>query len=83
VFRSEVASLTPESAVICASLRLDPRQQALFVAEMSGTDGFLVAPITAAQAYLVPGGQRCPAQGSAATTITVSVSARGDFVAVR
>ncbi len=82
-FRSEVASLTPESGAICANLHLNPQQQALLIADMSGPDGFYVPPISAAQAYLLSAGQKCPAQGSAATTITVSVDARGDFVAAR
>jgi hypothetical protein len=82
-FRSQIASLTPAGGVICARLNLDPAQQALFVAEMSGTDGFFVPPISAAQAYLVPPNQTCPAQRSAATNVGVSVDARGDFVATR
>jgi hypothetical protein len=78
-FRSEVASLTPERGTICARLNLDMQHQAFFVAAMSGADGFLVPPISAAKAYLVSSNQRCPAQG-VATVITVSLNARGDFV---
>jgi hypothetical protein len=79
-FRSQVAALTPEGGAICAKLSLDPQQQALFSAAMSGEDGFLVPPISAAQAYLISAGKTCPAHG-AASDITVSLNARGDFVA--
>ena len=79
-FRSEVASLTPEGGAICARLNLDASHQALFIAEMSGENGFLVPPIGAAQAYLVAGVKPCPANALAAH-ITVSLNARGDFVA--
>jgi len=81
-FRSEVAALTPEAATICARLNLDTQHQALLIAEMSGEDGFFVGPISAARAYLVPPGQRCPSPGPA-TNITVGLNARGDFVAAR
>lgn len=77
-FRSAVASLTPEDAVVCARLNLTPQAQTLFIAEMSGTDGFLVPPISAAGAYLVSGSQSCPA---GAISITVSPTPRGGFVA--
>jgi hypothetical protein len=79
-FRSEVASLTPESGIICATLDLDPQQQTLFIAQISGENGFLVPPISATQAYLVPMGGACPASGAPAR-ITVRLNARGDFVA--
>jgi hypothetical protein len=79
-FRSEVASLTPEGGAICARLGLDASSQALFIAEMSGENGFLVPPISASQAYLVAGTTPCPANGVAGH-ITVSLNARGDFVA--
>lgn len=79
-FRSEVASLTPEGGTICVKLGLDMQHQTFLIAAMSGEDGFLVPPISAAQAYLVSAGQTCPAQGFA-THITVSLNARGDFVA--
>jgi hypothetical protein len=79
-FRSEIASLTPEGSTICAKLDLDMQHQTFLIAAMSGEDGFLVPPISAAQAYLVSAGQTCPAQGLA-THMTVSLNARGDFVA--
>jgi hypothetical protein len=79
-FRSQVASLTPEGGAICARLDLDASNQALFVAEMSGENGFLVPPISAAQAYLVAGVEACPANGLA-SQITVSLNQRGAFVA--
>jgi len=79
-FRSQVAALTPEGGAICAQLSLDAPHEALFVAAMSGQDGFLVPPISAAQAFLVPAGQTCPA-GASAAHITVGLDARGDFVA--
>jgi hypothetical protein len=79
-FRSEVASLTPAGGIICARLDLDASHQALFIAEMSGEHGFLVPPISAAQAVLVAGATPCPANGLVAH-ITVNLNARGDFVA--
>ena len=78
-FRSQVASLTPEDGAICVLLNLSAPEQALFAAEMSSENGFVVPPISAAQAYLVPAGTRCPAQG--APSITVNADARGNFVA--
>jgi hypothetical protein len=81
-FRSEVASLTPEGGTICATLNLVPAQQALFLAEISQENGFLVPPIGAARAYLVPMGGSCPAS-TGASHITVSLNSRGDFVASR
>jgi hypothetical protein len=79
-FRSQVASLTPEGGVICAQLKLSTQQENLLIAEMSGANGFLIPPIGAAQAYLVPAGKTCPAPAPAAH-ITVSLNARGSFVA--
>jgi hypothetical protein len=79
-FRSQAAALTPESGTICAKLALNAQYQALFVAAMSGEDGFLIPPISAARAYLVPAGESCPANAVTAH-ITVSLNARGDFVA--
>jgi hypothetical protein len=79
-FRSEVASLTPEGGTICVKMDLDAPQQALLIGEMSGENGFLVPPISAAQAYLVTGNESCPAVGSV-THIGVSLNARGDFFA--
>lgn len=79
-FRSQVASLTPEGGTICVRESLTTAQESLLVAEMSGVNGFLVPPISAAVVYLVPAGKRCPAQGPTAQ-ITVSLDARGDFVA--
>jgi hypothetical protein len=79
-FRSEVASLTPEGGAICAILNLNASDQALFVAEMSGENGFRVPPIGAAQALFVAPGKPCPA-GAAAVHITVSLNARGNFIA--
>ncbi len=79
-FRSEVASLTPESGTICAKLDLDAQHEGLFIAEMSGENGFRVPPINAVQVDLISAGQACPMQGAAAN-ITVSLDARGDFVA--
>jgi hypothetical protein len=61
-------------------MSLNPQYQALFVAAMSAEDGFLVPPISAAHAYLVPAGQACPAAGPT-VHITVGLDARGDFVA--
>jgi hypothetical protein len=79
-FRSEVASLTPEGGVICAALNLDAQQETLFVAEISGENGFRVPPISAGRAVLVPKAMSCPISGS---HITVSINQRGDFVASR
>lgn len=78
-FRSEVASLTPEGGVICAKLNLDTSHQSLLIAEMSGENGFHVAPINVAQAYFVAGSTPCPT--NALTHITVGLNARGNFVA--
>jgi hypothetical protein len=77
-FRSEVASLTSEGGAICARLNLDASHQSMFIAEMSGENGFLVPPISAAQAFLVAGATPCPAN---ATHVTISLNARGNFVA--
>lgn len=79
-FRSQVASLTPAGSLICAQLNLNTQQEDLLIAEMSGANGFLIPPISAAQAYLVPSGKACPAP-SPAVHITVSLNARGNFVA--
>jgi hypothetical protein len=79
-FRSQVASLTPEGGLICAHLNLNTKQEDLLIAEMSGENGFLIPPISAAQAYLVPTGKTCPAPGPAAH-IAISLNARGSFVA--
>jgi hypothetical protein len=79
-FRSQVASLTPEGGVICASLNLDAPHQARFIAEMSGENGFLVPPISAAHTYLVAGVMPCPVSAPAAH-ITVSLNPRGEWVA--
>lgn len=79
-FRSQVGALTPENGVICATLDLNSQQQALFMADISGTNGFLVPPISAAQAYLVPMGIACPAS-TAASHVTVRLNARNEFVA--
>jgi hypothetical protein len=79
-FRAEVASLTPAGGTICAKLVLDPQHQALITAELSGGAGFVVPPIDAAQAYTYASGQRCPAP-EPVSTVTISLDARGDFVA--
>lgn len=79
-FRSDVASLTPEGGTICATLNLAAAQEALFSAEISDENGFLVPPISAARAYLVPIGRSCPG-GTTASRITVSLDPRGGFVA--
>jgi hypothetical protein len=81
-FRSEVASLAPEGAVICAKLDLDAPHQTAFIGGMSGEAGFLVPPISAAQVYLVPPAKVCPTTVSV-THITVNLNARGNFVASR
>ncbi len=78
-FRSHVASLAPEGATICAELDLTASQEALFIAEISGENGFRVPPINAARTYLVPNAKVCPANGSAAH-ITVRANARDEFV---
>lgn len=80
VFRSDVASLTPEGGTICATLDLDPQDQKLLIAEMSGTNGFMVPPINAAQVYMVSAGKACPDRGPA-SHIAISLDTRGDFVA--
>lgn len=80
-FRSQVAALTAEGVVICASLDLNAQEQAALTAAMSGEDGFLVPPISAGQAFLDAPGTACPAQQPSAAHITVSVNARGNFVA--
>ena len=79
-FRSEVAALTPEGGALCATLNLDASHQAFFIAAMSGENGFHVPPISAGQTYFLNGTNPCPANGVAAH-ITVSLNARGDFVA--
>jgi hypothetical protein len=79
-FRSEVASLTPEGAAICANLELSTQNQALLTAEMSGENGFLIPPINAAQVFLLPEGQPCPAPTSA-THITIKMNPQGAFIA--
>lgn len=79
-FRSEVGSLVPEGGAICGTLDLDQQDQALLIAEMSGPNGFLIPPISAAQAYLILPGESCPDHGPA-SHITISLNARGDFVA--
>jgi hypothetical protein len=79
-FRSQVGALTPENGIICATLDIDSQQQALFIADISGTNGFLVPPISAARAYLVPMGIACPAS-TAVSHVTVRLNARGEFVA--
>ena len=80
-FRSEVSALTPEGGVVCAKLDLDASSQALFIAEMSGENGFRVPPISAAQTYLVAGATPCPP--TAPVQVTVNQNARGNFVASR
>lgn len=77
-FRSGVASLTAEGAIVCARLNLSPQGQTLFIAEMSGTNGFAVPPISASGAYLASGTQHCPA---GTTIVTVNFNPRGGFVA--
>jgi hypothetical protein len=79
-FRSQVAALTPAAGALCVKLALDPQHQALLNAEMSGAAGFVVPPIAAAQVYLFSSGERCPSTVPA-STITVSLDARGDFIA--
>lgn len=79
-FRSEVASLIPEGAILCAKLDLNASQETLFIAEISGENGFRVPPINAAHVYLVPGSASCPYSGIA-SHVTVGVNARSDFVA--
>jgi hypothetical protein len=79
-FRSEVAALTPAGSTICATLDLDAPDQTLLIAEMSGAGGFSVPPIEAAQTYLVPPNQACPARGPA-SDITIKLNQRGNFVA--
>lgn len=79
-FRSEVASLTPEGGTICANLELSTQNQALLTAEISGENGFLIPPINAAQVFLLPEGQPCPAPASA-THITIKMNPQGDFIA--
>jgi hypothetical protein len=79
-FRTDVASLTPEGGVICVRLNLDASHQAFLIAAMSGEDGFLVPPISAAQAYFVTGAKRC-STNSVAIHITVSLNGRGEFIA--
>ena len=79
-FRSEVASLTPEGGTICAALNLDAPHEGLLIAEMSGENGFRIPPIGAAQVYLLSGTKSCPASGLA-THITISLNARGDYIA--
>jgi hypothetical protein len=79
-FRSEVASLTSEAGAVCARLNLDAPHQALFNAEMSGANGFLIPPISVGQVFLLPPNTTCPARNSPAQ-ITVSLDARGDFIA--
>jgi hypothetical protein len=79
-FRSEVASLAPEGGVICAALDLDAQQETLFIAEISGENGFRVPPISAMRTVLVPKAKSCPINGLSADII-VSINSRGDFVA--
>ena len=79
-FRSEVASLTPEDGNICATLNLDTQQESLFIAEISGENGFRVPPIDAEHAILVPRETSCP-PGASVTHIRISVNQRNGFVA--
>jgi hypothetical protein len=79
-FRSEVASLMPEGGAVCVDMNLDLPHQTLLIADMSGPNGFLVPPIDAGQVYLLAPGDRCPAAGPA-TSINVSLDARGEFIA--
>jgi hypothetical protein len=81
-FRTQASALTPEGGTVCATLALEPPAQALLNAEMSGEDGFVVPPISAARAYLVAPGQTCPAQGPS-SHITISLNPRGSFSASR
>lgn len=79
-FRSQAARLTPEGDAICATMELNAQQQALFIAEMSGQEGFAVPPISAAQTYLLAPGATCPAQASVAHII-IRLNGRDEFVA--
>ena len=79
-FRSEVASLTPENSIVCASFNLAHTYQDAFIAEMSAYRVFLVPPISASQAYLTSIGEPCPASGPI-VRIVVGLNAHGDFVA--
>jgi hypothetical protein len=79
-FRAQVAALTPEAAVVCATMDLSQADQDLLIAEMSGENGFLVPPISAARAYLVPSGQPCPSQAPTAR-LTIELNPRGEFFA--
>lgn len=79
-FRSEVASLTPEGGAVCVALDLDAQQEGLFIAEISGENGFRVPPINAASAYLVSRTKPCPYSGPAAH-ITVKLNPHGDYIA--
>jgi hypothetical protein len=78
-FRSQVASLVPADSSICAKLDMSAPQQQGFIADMSGTDGFLVPPINAGQAQLMASGLPPCSPGDA--SITVRLNPRGDFVA--
>jgi hypothetical protein len=79
-FRSEVASLAPEGGVICARLDLDDAHRALFIAALSGEDGFRMPPISAAQVSFTQDGKPC-ATTSPPVYITVGLGQRGEFVA--
>jgi len=76
--RSDIAERTLEGGTICAMLDVEPKEQALFIAEMSGEDGFLVSPISAGRVFLVPKGSPCPVPG--AISVDIGIDPRGDFM---
>jgi hypothetical protein len=80
-FRTQVASLSPEGAILCATMNFNTAEQDLLIAELSGEDGFMVPPISAARAYLVPSGHSCPTTLGVTAHVTVSLNPRGEFAA--
>lgn len=80
-FRRQIARLSPEGANLCVTMNFDVVEQDLLIAELSGENGFMVPPISAARAYLLPSGQACPIPQSVATHVMVSLNARGEFTA--
>jgi hypothetical protein len=78
-FRSQVAELTAPDSAICTTLNMAQDQQQLLEAELSGPDGFLVPPVSAATVAFVSPGEACPPGFNAA--ITVNIDPRLDWVA--
>jgi len=79
IFREGVSTLVPRGAQLCAILNLSQSNVQLFDAEISGTRGFSVAPISASSTYLVANRSQCPL--TATSTVGVQISPAGNFQA--